>query len=160
MANEISMADKQSIAGLHGQGLSNRRIAGLLGLDRGTVGRQVALLKAQSPPPAPTGNFSEKGEESRADVVAETMAIGAGTVTATEAERPAGQGAGGPVGKAVDAAEETATGRLPGSETKPLAATTGAPTGKVTDQELIWDEVPQRTKGQSSKAQERLWPRG
>ena len=147
MANEISMADKQSIAGLHEQGLSNRRIAGLLSLDRGTVGRQVALLKAQKQPPAPTGIFSENGEESRADSVAETVAIGEGNVTATEAVRPVGRGTGGPDGKASDAVEETAAGRLPGSETRPGAAATEAPTGKVADHELIWSEESQERKG-------------
>ncbi|MCY2966771.1 MAG: helix-turn-helix domain-containing protein, partial [Planctomycetota bacterium] len=55
MANEINMAQKHSIATLHARGVSNREIARLLGIDRGTVNRQVSLLKSQNRPEAPTG---------------------------------------------------------------------------------------------------------
>lgn len=41
MANEISMSQKQTIAVLHAQSLSNRSIARMLALYRQTVGRQV-----------------------------------------------------------------------------------------------------------------------
>ena len=42
----ISMAKIHSIATLHGNGHSNREIARLLGIDRGTVNRYMRRLKA------------------------------------------------------------------------------------------------------------------
>ncbi|MFM8289625.1 MAG: helix-turn-helix domain-containing protein [Planctomycetaceae bacterium] len=58
MANQISMSQKQSIAALHAQGVSNRQIAALLNLHRDTVNRHVRLLKAENRPEAPPGDFS------------------------------------------------------------------------------------------------------
>jgi hypothetical protein len=58
MANQISMSQKESIAALHAQGVSNRQIAALLNLHRDTVNRHVRLLKTENRPEAPLGDFS------------------------------------------------------------------------------------------------------
>ena len=58
MANQISMSQKQSIAALHAQGVSNRQIAALLNLHRDTVNRHVRQLKTENRPEAPLGDFS------------------------------------------------------------------------------------------------------
>src|SRR5437763_806412 len=49
MANQLTMADVQSILTLHARGLSARRIARELGVDRGTVGRHVRLSADSKP---------------------------------------------------------------------------------------------------------------
>ena len=54
MANRLSMAKVNSIQTLHQAGHSNREIARLLGIDRGTVGKYVRELENQ--PNAPTGS--------------------------------------------------------------------------------------------------------
>lgn len=54
MANQLSMARVNSIETLHKSGYSNRKIAELLGIDRGSVGKYVKQL--QNPPNAPTGS--------------------------------------------------------------------------------------------------------
>jgi hypothetical protein len=56
VANQISMSQKQSMAALQEQGVSNRQIAKLLRSDRDTVNRQVRLLKPQNQPGAPPGD--------------------------------------------------------------------------------------------------------
>ena len=48
MANHLSMANIQAIAALHQSGHSNRHIARVLGINRETVGKYVAKLKAQA----------------------------------------------------------------------------------------------------------------
>lgn len=58
MANQLSMATINSIETLHRAGHSNRKIAKLLGIDRGTVGKYVGQL--QNPPNAPTGSDAGK----------------------------------------------------------------------------------------------------
>jgi hypothetical protein len=58
MANQIGMSQKQSIAALHAQGVSNRQIAALLNLHRDTVNLHVRLLKTENRPEAPLGDFS------------------------------------------------------------------------------------------------------
>ena len=62
MSNQKSMAEIHSIEALHASGHSNREIARLLGIDRGTVNRYVARLAelrqakaAQNQPQAPPG---------------------------------------------------------------------------------------------------------
>jgi len=45
MANQLKMADVQSILTLHARGWSRRRIARELGLDRETVGRHLRLTE-------------------------------------------------------------------------------------------------------------------
>ena len=50
MANRLAMAKINAIQTLHQSGHSNRKIAELLGVDRGTVGKYVA---AQNPPDQP-----------------------------------------------------------------------------------------------------------
>jgi hypothetical protein len=59
VANQISMSQKQSIAALHAQGVSNRQIARLLSLDRDTVNRHVRLLKPHNQPGAPAGKIRQ-----------------------------------------------------------------------------------------------------
>lgn len=54
MANQLSMANINAIQTLHQSGHSNRKIAQLLGIDRGSVGKYVRQL--QNPPNAPTGS--------------------------------------------------------------------------------------------------------
>lgn len=57
MANQLSMAKINSIETLHASGHSNREIACLLGIDRGTVNKYVAQLHAaENRPKAPTGS--------------------------------------------------------------------------------------------------------
>lgn len=53
MATRLSMAKINAIQTLHDSGHSNRKIAELLGVDRGSVGKYVRQL--QNPPNAPTG---------------------------------------------------------------------------------------------------------
>ena len=53
MANQLSMAKINAIQTLHQSGHSNRKIAALLGVDRGTVGKYAL---AQNRPNAPTGS--------------------------------------------------------------------------------------------------------
>ena len=54
MANQLSMAKVNSIETLHHSGHSNREIARLLGIDRGSVAKYLKRL--QNPPNAPTGS--------------------------------------------------------------------------------------------------------
>ena len=54
MANHLSMATINAIQTLHQSGHSNRKIAELLGIDRGSVGKYVRQL--QNPPNAPPGS--------------------------------------------------------------------------------------------------------
>lgn len=56
MANQLSMADVRSIETLRKTGTSCREIARLLGVDRQTVRKYVALLEAENPPNAPPGS--------------------------------------------------------------------------------------------------------
>ncbi len=55
MANRLTMAQIDAILTLHKSRHSNRAIAGLLEVDRGTVGKYVARAKGENPPNAPTG---------------------------------------------------------------------------------------------------------
>jgi transposase len=55
MANRLTMAEIDRILTLHTTEHSNREIAQLLGIHRETVGKYVALAKAQNRPNAPTG---------------------------------------------------------------------------------------------------------
>ena len=50
MANRLKMAEIDTILTLCASGHSNRAIADLLGLDRGTVGKYVARSRSQNPP--------------------------------------------------------------------------------------------------------------
>jgi IS30 family transposase len=56
MANRLSMAKIHSIRTLHESKYSNREIARLLGVDRGTVNGYVRELKAQNRPDPHTGD--------------------------------------------------------------------------------------------------------
>ena len=56
MANRLKMAEIDKILTLRASGHSNRAIADLLGLDRGTVGKYVARSRSQNPPNATTGS--------------------------------------------------------------------------------------------------------
>lgn len=71
MANQLTMAEKQSIQTLHDSGHSNRQIAKLLGVDRGTVGNYVRAAEAQTQPNAPTGGTT--GEAPGGEVAAEAQ---------------------------------------------------------------------------------------
>ena len=62
MANQLSMAKINAIQTLHQSGHSNRRIAKLLGVDRGTVGKYAAV---QNPPNAPTGSVTVHDNHAR-----------------------------------------------------------------------------------------------
>ncbi|MBK8915394.1 MAG: helix-turn-helix domain-containing protein [Phycisphaerales bacterium] len=57
MANRLKMAKVHSIQTLHAAGWSQRRIARVLGVDRGTVARYVQAARAveQNQPNLPTG---------------------------------------------------------------------------------------------------------
>ena len=89
MANEISIAEKQTIALLYAQGESNREIARLLGLDRGTVNRQVRLLKAQNRPEAPPGKTAENSAISR-ELVSANSSLSGHLTPGLEAVAPCG----------------------------------------------------------------------
>ena len=56
MAKRLTMAEIDTILTLHKAGHSNREIAALLGVNRETVGKHLARVKAQNQPNAPTGN--------------------------------------------------------------------------------------------------------
>ena len=79
MANRLSMAQLHSIETLHRSGHSNREIAGILKVDRGTVNKYVRRLQAvdaQNRPNAPPGSGDEitpEGEQSRAEPRAEDL---------------------------------------------------------------------------------------
>jgi len=55
MANQIDMVASENILRLHGQGVSNRRIARLLQLDRGTVAWCIRLRADPKPAGVPVG---------------------------------------------------------------------------------------------------------
>ena len=61
MANRLTMAKINAIHTLRKSGHSNRKIAKLLEIDRGTVGKYVA---AESQPSAPTGSAAAPGPPS------------------------------------------------------------------------------------------------
>jgi len=56
MANRLTMAQIDAILTLHATRHSNREIADLLTVDRGTVGKYIAQAAVQNPPNAPSGN--------------------------------------------------------------------------------------------------------
>jgi IS30 family transposase len=58
MANRLTMAEIDAILTLHNSEHSNRAVADLLGVDRGTVGKYIAQSTAQNQPNAPTGNWA------------------------------------------------------------------------------------------------------
>ena len=62
MANQLSMAEIQTILTLHKTGHSYRRIAALLGVNRETVAKYVKQVASEKQPNAPTG--SPDGERS------------------------------------------------------------------------------------------------
>ena len=66
MANRLTMAEIDRILTLHTTDHSNREIADLLGVDRGTVGKYVAQAKAQNQPNAPTGTEAIGGDQAGA----------------------------------------------------------------------------------------------
>lgn len=70
MANRLSMAKIHSIETLHASGHSNREIARLLGVNRGTVNDYVRRLKAQKQPAPDTGTAGGEGaaDENRPDL--------------------------------------------------------------------------------------------
>ena len=135
MANEINMSQKQSIATLHARGVSNRRISQLLGLDRGTVNRQVSLLKSQNRPEAPTGKTAEI--ELSCDAKPMTVeGVGRGeTVKADE-----GQEERQHEGQRRAVVEEGTRERESGN----VVAAFGVPTGKGSENDVIWEEEPGR----------------
>jgi transposase len=61
MANRLNMAEIGAILTLHKSEHSNRAIADLLEVDRGTVGKYVAQAEAQNRPNAPTGSEVAEG---------------------------------------------------------------------------------------------------
>jgi transposase len=61
MANRLSMAEIEAILTLHKTRHSNREISHLLEVDRGTVGKYVALAEVQNRPNAPTGTEPADG---------------------------------------------------------------------------------------------------
>jgi hypothetical protein len=154
VASQISMSEKQSIAALHAQGVSNRQIAKLLSLDRDTVNRHVRLLKPQNQPGAPPGDnagISSAGEV-QPGVSGERGPVGEGefvrSPTAGPDTSPTTVKAGGPASDVIwDEAEVIApevqlppkTGQLPpgnASQNQP-----GAPAEKIRQLELF-DQVP------------------
>ena len=59
MANQLKMAEVQTILTLHKSGYSNRKIAELTGVHRETVGRYVAQAESENRPNAPTGSAED-----------------------------------------------------------------------------------------------------
>ena len=55
MAKRLAMAEIDTILTLHKAGHSNREISVLVGVNRETVGKHLAHIKAQNQPNAPTG---------------------------------------------------------------------------------------------------------
>ena len=60
MAKRLTMAEIDTILTLHKAGKSNRQIVALVGIDRETVGRHLARVKARSRPNAPTGKCADR----------------------------------------------------------------------------------------------------
>ena len=65
MAKRLTMAAVDTILTLHKNGHSNRAIATLLGVNRETVGRQLARAQAQIQPPAPPGNAVDESHQNQ-----------------------------------------------------------------------------------------------
>lgn len=59
MANQLKMAEVQTILTLHKSGYSNRKIAELTGVHRETVARYVNLEQSENRPNAPTGSAED-----------------------------------------------------------------------------------------------------
>ncbi|RPI81906.1 MAG: IS21 family transposase, partial [Planctomycetaceae bacterium] len=130
MANEINMAEKQTIAVLHARGVSNRQIAEILQLDRGTVNRQVRLLKIQNRPEAPPGKSSANQAVLGAGVTAEESIGGTDAGVTEEAEKS------GPECSQQVVVEEQAGGISTGER----AVTSQAPAGDFSQKDVIWEE--------------------
>ena len=65
MAKRLTMAEIDTILTLHKAGHSNREISTLVGVNRETVGKYLARIKAQNQPNAPTGKaLDDPGERS------------------------------------------------------------------------------------------------
>jgi transposase len=80
MAKRLTMAEIDTILTLHKAGHSNREISALVGVNRETVGKHLARIKAQNQPNAPTGKpLDDRGgcpagndaDDDRAGVVSE-----------------------------------------------------------------------------------------
>jgi hypothetical protein len=63
MANRLTMAQIDAIFTLHKTRKSNRKIAGLLEIDRGTVGKYVRQADAQNRPDHPAGGAPPTGSD-------------------------------------------------------------------------------------------------
>lgn len=88
MANQLTMAEIDTILTLHKAGESNRTISTLVGVNRETVGKYLARAKAQNQPNAPTGN--SLGEKIALPAEGDVDAGGAGTAAENQPNAPTG----------------------------------------------------------------------
>lgn len=90
MANQLKMADVQSIATLHARGWSGRKIARELNIDRETVGKYLTRVAADSKPAtAPAGIFDASGSKP-ASAPAGILDQKDGSIVESSAEQSAG----------------------------------------------------------------------
>lgn len=121
MANQLKMADLQSLLALHKAGWSARRIARALNIDRETVGRHLRLASAKPATQAPAG-ITEGNPGSSPSAAAPDRTAGEGPPPASES-KPATQaptgipGLGGDCGGVGGAADDPP----PASESKPAS---------------------------------------
>ena len=73
MTKRLTMAAVDTILTLHKAGHSNREIAALLGVNRETVGKYLARVKAQYQPNAPTGNRTDDPNDGPPEVTLATV---------------------------------------------------------------------------------------
>ena len=92
MAKRLTMAEIDTILALHKAGQSHREIAALLGVNRETVGKHLARVKAQNQPNAPTGNSSDgpDGYPPGASTGSDAGDGRGGVASASEANAPTG----------------------------------------------------------------------
>ena len=83
MTKRLTMAAVDTILTLHKAGHSNREIAALLGVNRETVGKHLARVKAQNQPNAPTGNPADDPNDAPAG-----SGAGDGRAAATSENQP------------------------------------------------------------------------
>jgi Helix-turn-helix domain len=124
MANQLTMADIQSILRLHARGWGNRRIARELGIDRETVAKYVrAAVCVSKPAKAPIGSEAAGGR-------ATTGADGASTSAGSPEGQAVEAGRSGSVPEAADRDSKPAKAPI-GSEPKPAKAPLGS--------EAVWE---------------------
>ena len=115
MANELKMATVQSILSLRAQGWSHQRIAGALGIDRGTVSRHLrqAAQAAQTDSPA-TRSESGREDSNPANLPTGSAVLADNLSTGRAACGDDSRPANAPTGSAVEDGDRQAANALAG----------------------------------------------